>query len=124
MMIETLAKKLAAAGDKDPKMVKEAVFGEQFHTICSGGAYLQPELLDLFAKYDIAILQGYGMTECSPVISTTLSWNVRKGSVGQLLPNCEARVVDGELRCAAAASCRDIIRCRRRQRKHYRMAGF
>lgn len=97
MMIETLAKKLAAAGDKDPKMVKEAVFGEQFHTICSGGAYLQPELLDLFAKYDIAILQGYGMTECSPVISTTLSWNIRKGSVGQLLPNCEARVVDGEL---------------------------
>ena len=71
-------------------MVKEAVFGEQFHTICSGGAYLQPELLDLFAKYDIAILQGYGMTECSPVISTTLSWNIRKGSVGQLLPNCEA----------------------------------
>lgn len=97
MMIETLAKKLAAAGEKDPKVVKEAVFGEQFHTICSGGAYLQPELLDLFEKYGITILQGYGMTECSPVISTTASWNVRKGSVGQLLPNCEARVVDGEL---------------------------
>ena len=61
LMLIRPIRKLAAAGDKDPKMVKEAVFGEQFHTICSGGAYLQPELLDLFAKYDIAILQGYGM---------------------------------------------------------------
>lgn len=37
----------------------------------SGGAYLPPSMLDLFEKYGIAILQGYGMTECSPVISTT-----------------------------------------------------
>lgn len=37
------------------------------------------------------------MTECAPVISTTVSWNIRKGSVGQLMPNCEAKVVDQEL---------------------------
>jgi long-chain acyl-CoA synthetase len=37
------------------------------------------------------------MTECAPVISTTVSWNIRKGSVGQLVPNCEAKVVDEEL---------------------------
>lgn len=66
-------------------------------TICSGGAYLPPVMLDLFKKYDIDILQGYGMTECAPVISTTVSWNIRKGSVGQLMPNCEAKTVDEEL---------------------------
>ena len=54
-------------------------------------------MLDLFKKYDIDILQGYGMTECSPLISTTVSWNIRKGTVGQLVPNCEAKVVDEEL---------------------------
>ena len=97
LMIETMAKKLEAAEGMDPKLVKQAVFGEQFHTICSGGAYLPPAMLDLFAKYDIDILQGYGMTECSPVISTTVSWNIRKGTVGQLIPNCEAKVVDEEL---------------------------
>ena len=80
-----------------PEIVKREVFGEQFHTICSGGAYLDPAYIDLFARYGITILQGYGMTECAPVISTTVSWNIRKESVGQLLPNCEARVVDGEL---------------------------
>lgn len=97
MMIESMAKKLEDAASLPPEIVKKEVFGEQFHTICSGGAYLNPELLDLFAKYGITILQGYGMTECAPVISTTVSWNIRKGSVGQLMPNCEAKSVDGEL---------------------------
>ena len=97
LMIETMAKKLEDAAGLPPEIVKKEVFGEQFHTICSGGAYLAPEYIDLFARYGITILQGYGMTECAPVISTTVSWNIRKESVGQLLPNCEARTVDGEL---------------------------
>lgn len=37
------------------------------------------------------------MTECAPVISTNLSWNIRRDSVGQLMPNCEAKVVEDEL---------------------------
>ena len=37
------------------------------------------------------------MTECSPVISTNLPWDSRKGSVGKLLPNCRAKVVDEEI---------------------------
>lgn len=97
LMIETMAKKLQEAAGLPPEIVKREVFGEQFHTICSGGAYLPPAMLDLFGKYGITILQGYGMTECAPVISTTVSWNVRRGSVGQLIPNCEAKVVDEEL---------------------------
>ena len=97
LMIETIAKKLEDAAGLPPEIVKKEVFGEQFQTICSGGAYLPPAMLDLFAKYGIDILQGYGMTECSPVISTTVSWNIRKGTVGQLVPNCEAKTVDEEL---------------------------
>ena len=97
LMIETMAKKLEDAAGLPPEIVKREVFGEQFHTICSGGAYLTPAMLDLFGKYGIDILQGYGMTECSPVISTTVSWDIRKGSVGRLVPNCEAKVVDEEL---------------------------
>ena len=73
------------------------VFGDQFHTICSGGAYLPPAMIDLYESYGITIQQGYGMTECAPVISTNVSWNIRKNSVGQLMPNCEAKTVDNEL---------------------------
>ncbi|MGN0376143.1 MAG: AMP-binding protein [Suilimivivens sp.] len=97
LMIETLAKKLEDAAWMPAPLVKAKVFGKQFHTICSGGAYLNPAYIDIFKKYGITILQGYGMTECSPVISTNLSWNNKKGSVGKLMPNCEAKTVDEEL---------------------------
>lgn len=97
LMIETMAKKLEDAAGLPAEIVKKEVFGEQFHTICSGGAYLNPAYIDMFAQYGITILQGYGMTECAPVISTTVSWNVRKDAVGQLIPNCEAKTVEEEL---------------------------
>ena len=97
LMIETLAKKLESTTWLPPAVIKSKVFGKNLHTICSGGAYLNPDYLDFFARYGITILQGYGMTECSPVISTNVSWNSKKGSVGKLLPNCEAKVVDEEL---------------------------
>ena len=97
LMIETMAKKLEEAGPIPKKLVKKMVFGDQFHTICSGGAYLPPAMIDLYESYGITIQQGYGMTECAPVISTNVSWNIRKNSVGQLMPNCEAKTVDNEL---------------------------
>lgn len=97
LMIETIAKKLEEVSGLPKKLVKKQIFGSAFHTICSGGAYLNPAYIDLFEKYGITILQGYGMTECAPVISTTVSWNIKKESVGQLIPNCEAKTVNEEL---------------------------
>ena len=97
LMIETLAKKLEEAAWLPAPLVKAKVFGKQFHTVCSGGAYLNPAYIDMFKKYGITILQGYGMTECAPVISNNLSWANKEGSVGKLLPNCEAKVVNEEL---------------------------
>lgn len=98
MVIESIYAKLKDVSKLIPKKAAaHAAFGGNLRIICSGGAYLDPEYVDRFKEYGITILQGYGMTECAPVISTTVSWNIRKESVGQLLPNCEARVVDGEL---------------------------
>ncbi len=97
LMIETFAKKLEDASALPAEIVKKEVFGEQLHTIYSGGAYLNPALIDMFAKYDIVISQGYGMTECSPVISTNLSWETKRNSVGKLMPNCQAKTVDEEI---------------------------
>lgn len=98
MVIESIYKKLKeSTGILPKKMVAKAAFGGNLKTICSGGAYLPPELVGAFAEYGITILQGYGMTECSPVISTNLPWESKEGSVGKLLPNCEAKVVDEEI---------------------------
>ena len=98
LVIESIYGKLKDAGSLIPKkMVAKAAFGGSLRIICSGGAYLDPDYVDRFREYGITILQGYGMTECSPVISTNLEWENKKGSVGKLLPNCEARVVDEEI---------------------------
>lgn len=97
LMIETLAKKLEEVSGLPKKLVKTQVFGKKFRTIYSGGAYLNPDYINLFAKYGIEILQGYGMTECSPVISTSLSWDQKPGSVGKVMPNCEVKIVDEEI---------------------------
>ena len=114
LMIETMAKKLEEASLLPAKIVKSQVFGKQFHTICSGGAYLDPAYIDLFNKYDITILQGYGMTECAPVISTTVSWNIHKDSVGQLIPNCQAKTVDGELWVKGSSVMQGVLQNARR----------
>lgn len=98
LVIESIYGKLKDAGSLIPKkMVAKAAFGGNLKIICSGGAYLDPDYVDRFKEYGITILQGYGMTECSPVISTNLEWENKKGSVGKLLPNCEAKVVDEEI---------------------------
>ena len=98
LVIESIYAKLKAAGNLLPKkMIAKQAFGGNLKTICSGGAYLDPDYVEKFAEYGITILQGYGMTECSPVISNNLEWENKVGSVGKLLPNCEAKVVDEEI---------------------------
>lgn len=97
LMIETLAKKLEDAALIPAPLVKAKVFGKQFHTVCSGGAYLNPAYIALFKKYGITILQGYGMTENAPVISTNTNDASKEGSIGKCMPNCEAKIVDEEI---------------------------
>ena len=78
-------------------MVTKKAFGSQFKMVISGGAYLNPEYIKLFKKYKVNIYQGYGMTENSPVISCNFVGNDKPGSVGRIMPNCEAKIVDEEL---------------------------
>lgn len=62
----------------------------------SGGAPLPPSVLAAFeAKYGVPIYEGYGPTECSPVLTVNPPLGVRKvGSVGPAIPHVELQVVD------------------------------
>jgi long-chain acyl-CoA synthetase len=64
--------------------------------VLSGSAPLAPELIDAFtAATGIPVHQGYGLTEASPVVtSTLLSQQLQSGSVGAALPGIELRLVD------------------------------
>ncbi len=73
-------------------------FGGRVHTFVAGGAPLGIDLARWFADAGIAIFEGYGLTETSPVIGVNRPGANKLGTVGQTMPNLECRIAeDGEL---------------------------
>jgi long-chain acyl-CoA synthetase len=90
-MLWKLARKLVYS------KVSEA-FGGRVRAFVSGGAPLGIDTAKWFASVGIALWEGYGLTETSPVISLNTPLSQRMGSVGKVLPNVEVKLAeDGEL---------------------------
>lgn len=67
-------------------------FGGRLTYIVCGGAPLRAELIDDFETFGIKILEGYGITECSPLISAnSMLWRKRR-SVGPAIPSMDVRI--------------------------------
>jgi long-chain acyl-CoA synthetase len=67
-------------------------------TYISGGAPLGLELAEWFASVGIVILEGYGLTETSPVIAVNTPAEHKLGTVGKPVPNIEVKIAeDGEI---------------------------
>ena len=80
-----------------------ALLGGRLHTIICGGAALDLDLIRFFRALGIEVLQGYGITECSPVVSVNRPGKNVVGSVGQPLPCCEVKI-DGREICVRGDS--------------------
>ena len=61
-----------------------AVFGGEIKMIITGGAPINPEIMKFFENIGISVLNGYGITECAPLISFNRSRRVLEGSVGNV----------------------------------------
>lgn len=75
------------------KQILDGLGGNLRYIIC-GGAPLSPELVRDFDAFGIEICEGYGITECSPLIAVNRHGKVRLRSVGQPVDNCEVRIAD------------------------------
>jgi long-chain acyl-CoA synthetase len=76
----------------------KAALGGRVRLAISGGAPLNPEIARLFIALGLNILQGYGLTETSPVVSVNTEENNRPESVGRPLPGVEVEIgTDSEL---------------------------
>ena len=76
--------------------IKKQILGGMSNIIC-GGAHLPGQVARQFAQFGINVLQGYGITECSPLISVNRNNSNVFGSVGQILPGLEIKLVDSEV---------------------------
>jgi long-chain acyl-CoA synthetase len=75
-----------------------AFFGGRLRFCITGGAALPDEIFLIFTGAGISIMQGYGLTETSPVISSNNPIDVRLGSVGKPIANVKVRIAaDGEI---------------------------
>jgi long-chain acyl-CoA synthetase len=75
-----------------------AIFGRRLRYLVSGGAPLSAEINRLLAAAEVPIVEGYGLTEASPVVSCNLHGATRIGTVGRPLEGVEVRLAgDGEL---------------------------
>ena len=72
-------------------------FGGNLKYIICGGAYLDESFIKWFRSIGIEILNGYGITECSPVVSVNRNHFYKDGSVGQICKDIKVKIIDKEI---------------------------
>ena len=73
------------------RKVKKSL-GGKIKTFIVGAAAIKPELVETFFKLGIKVLQGYGLTECSPLVAGNNDFYYKAASCGMPIPNVEYKI--------------------------------
>lgn len=73
------------------RKVKKSL-GGKIKTFIVGAAAIKPELVEAFFKLGIKVLQGYGLTECSPLVAGNNDFYYKAASCGMPIPNVEYKI--------------------------------
>jgi len=95
-----LKKNLYALGFRTPgktlDALREKCFGTIKLVIC-GGAHMNASIMQEFGYMGVTIVQGYGITECAPLVSVNRNKANKLDSVGLVSAHCEVKIEDGEI---------------------------
>lgn len=69
-------------------------FGGHLRVMASGGARLDPEIMEDFSTLGFMMLEGYGLTETSPIITFNRPGEAVAGSVGKVIPGVDVKIAD------------------------------
>lgn len=72
-------------------------FGGNLSRVIVGGAALRGEIAETFEEFGVTMFQGYGMTECAPLISANYPGINRVGSVGKPVAYMDVKIENGEI---------------------------
>ena len=96
MAINKFTKKLGF--DLNKKFLKDVykVFGGRLRVIISGGAAIDPAILQFFNDLGFIAVQGYGLSECAPMgaLNPDQHKYMRNASVGHILPGMQVKIAD------------------------------
>jgi long-chain acyl-CoA synthetase len=88
---------LSEGRESEPGALRDKL-GGAISYCCSGGAPLPDHVYDFYWEREVPLLQGYGLTETSPVISMSTMEHVRRGASGVAIRDVEVRIAeDGEI---------------------------
>ena len=73
-----------------------SAFGGEINMIISGGAPLNQDMANLFDGLGVKVLNGYGITECAPIIAVNHNDYIVPKSVGPVLPIVDCRIADAD----------------------------
>ena len=90
---------LRAVGiDKRKTFFKSVIdnFGGNLEMIISGGAPIAEKYMKGFEELGVTIINGYGITECSPIVALNRNNNIKLGTVGNAIPNVCVKIEDAD----------------------------
>lgn len=79
------------------KYIMKKIFGNNLRFGMVGGASINPDLLNYYFNCGVRLYQGYGITECSPLISSNTFIDNKVGSVGKILNCNNVKIVNDEI---------------------------
>ncbi len=76
------------------RVLRKNLTGEAFRFFVSGGAPLNPRAIRGFRRLGFGVIEGYGLSETSPVLTFSTPFNRKAGSVGPAVPGVELKILD------------------------------